>query len=84
MNLVKWEEISEYVSGLFNVWDDNDIKWGKAVWKAISNNGLASYSNEIERHTVVIRLMTLATIYNEFHDLVFDEYFSRNGIHYCE
>jgi len=81
MNLVKWEGISEYASGLFNAGGDNNIKWAGAAWKAISNKGLASYSNEKERHIVIIRLMTLATIYNEFHDLVFDDCFCRDDIY---
>lgn len=81
MNIVKWEDISEYARGLFSVWaGDEGIKWAEKGWKAIDNAGLTSYSNEIQRHSVIIRLMTLATIYHEFYDLVFDEYFSRDDI----
>lgn len=72
----EFEKLACY--SLFNVWaGEGQFLWAKQAWNAVVKAGLADYRDEIERHIVIIRLMTLATFYNEFRDLVWDEYFDR-------
>ena len=59
---------------MFRVWTDGrELEWAKKSWEALAKRGLASYSSQIEKTLVMIRLMTLAVIYRDFCELAFDE-----------
>ncbi len=74
--MLTWDEVSSFASGKFDVWANNaGTLWAEKAWNMIIKAGLADYEDEIERHIVVVRLLTLAVMYNEFCDLVWDEYF---------
>ncbi len=71
-----WESVKDEAGYLFSIWVGNgDMLWAERAWNCIVKQGLADYSNEIEKQTVFIRLITLGTVYHEFHMLAFDEYF---------
>lgn len=73
---LQWDDISNFAEDKFNVWsNDAGQLWAKKAWNILEKEGLTEYKNEIERHIVIIRLLTLATMYNEFCYLVWDEYF---------
>ena len=76
-----WKNIESFAKNNFNIWsNDGQFIFAEQAWRAIVDAGLADYTDEIERHRVLIRLMTIATFYGEFCDLVFDEYFCRDEI----
>ena len=75
--VLTWNEVADFAYNKFSVWVGNDHhKWAEYAWNKLIDTGLASYVDEIDRHIVLIRLMTLGAMYKEFCYLVFDEYFS--------
>ncbi len=72
--VVRWEDISRDAKSLFNVWTDGrELDWAKKSWEALCKHHLTSYTNEIERTRVMVRLLALAAIYRDFCELAFDE-----------
>jgi hypothetical protein len=56
------------------VWTDaRELEWAKESWEALGKRGLTSYSDQVERTLVFVRLMALASIYLDFCELAFDE-----------
>jgi hypothetical protein len=74
LRTVQWEDISRDADSLFRVWTDGrELQWAKKSWQALSARGLTSYAGEVERTSVLIKLIALADIYREFCDLAFNE-----------
>jgi len=66
-----WEDPSV---SMFDVWIGHpELAWARKAWGALERRGLTLFSNELERTKVLIRAMTLGTIYREFCDLAFDD-----------
>lgn len=79
-SILKWDEIEYEVE---QIWRGKpELIWAKKAWRGIINEGLASYKNEIEKHLVLIRLLTLATIYKEFYSITLDESFDLESEYY--
>jgi hypothetical protein len=73
-SVVRWEDISRDAKPLFDVWTDGrELDWAKKSWEALCKHRLTSYTNEIERARVMIRLLALAAIYRDFCEIAFDE-----------
>lgn len=71
---ITWDDISTAADSMFNVWVGHpELNWAKAAWKILETKGLTSYSNEIDKTWVHVRLMTLGTIYKEFCCQAFEE-----------
>ncbi len=76
-----WKDVSSFVHDKTNVWvSGGGQRWVKLAWDAVTKAELAGYRDEIERHIVLIRLMTLMMMYLEFCDLVWDESFEKEDI----
>ncbi|MDD2554531.1 MAG: hypothetical protein PHP51_08165 [Desulfotomaculaceae bacterium] len=77
---VLWNDISQFQSSLFNVFlkYEKDI-WPQKAWSAMDKAGLNEYITFMDKQRVLLRFMTIATLYNEFCDLAFDIYFDRIG-----
>ncbi len=63
-----WEDATK-ISGdlLFNIYGDHsDRNWARIVWKSLERRGLAEYATPEERHRILLRLITLAVICQEF------------------
>lgn len=63
-----WEDIKK-ISGdaLFDIYaDHSDRNWARIVWKSLERRGLADYATPEEKHRILLRLMTLAAICQEF------------------
>jgi len=74
LRTIQWEEVSESADSLFRVWTDGrELQWAKRCWLALSKHRLTSYTNQVERASVIVRLIALADIYRKFCDLAFDE-----------
>jgi hypothetical protein len=66
-----WEDPSV---SMFHVWvGQPELAWARKAWEALEQKGLTLFSNELERTQVLIRAMTLGTIYREFCDLAHDD-----------
>lgn len=65
-----WED----VEGMFDHWAGKpEFHWARNAWSALGKAGLTLFSDQIERTAVMVRIMTLATIYREFCHLAFYE-----------
>jgi hypothetical protein len=59
---------------LFRVWTDaRELLWAEKCWGYLEKHGLTSYSNEVAKLRVLLRLMSLAEIYREFCDRAWQE-----------
>lgn len=66
-----WEDPSV---SMFDVWiGQPELAWARKAWAFLERRGLTLFSNELERTRVLIRAMTLGTIYREFCDLAYDD-----------
>jgi hypothetical protein len=71
---VRWDDISREAESILRIWTDSrEVEWAKKSWEALGKRGLTSYSNQIERTCVLVRLISLAAIYIDFCELAFDE-----------
>lgn len=71
---VLWDEVAWAAESMFRVWvGGRELEWAKMAWDALTAAGLTTYRNEIERYRVLVRLMTLATMYREFCTLAWEE-----------
>ena len=69
-----WVDIQESATNMFNIWDDQpELKWVEEAWLKLESQKLTEYNNELEKYIVLIRLITLATLYHEFCEHAFDE-----------
>jgi hypothetical protein len=79
---VLWDDIADAAAGIFNIWSGQpELKWAEDAWRALEGCGLTSYGSEVERHKVLMHLLTLGTIYYQFCSLAWDE---EHEIHYVE
>lgn len=74
MERLTWEEVKGYANDLFNIWIGHyEINWAHKAWNILEKTGLTRYETDLEKHKVLIRLLTLATLYAEFCKLAFEE-----------
>jgi hypothetical protein len=72
--VIWWQDVSRDAEPIFRVWTDaRELEWAKESWEALAKRGLTSYSDQVERTLVFVRLMALAGIYLDFCELAFDE-----------
>lgn len=78
-NTLTWDEIKDKASSLFNVWAGcPKLVWAHKAWNGLVKQGLADYTSDIEYHEVLLRLTTLADMYDEFCEKAYDEYYERD------
>lgn len=81
--VITWADISSWAYNMFNVWvSDGQHRWAEYAWNFMVKAGLADYKNEIERHIVMLRLITLGIMYREFCEVAFDEHFDIDSLVY--
>jgi hypothetical protein len=74
MKKVKWQEIAAPAQQIFNIWVEHpELKWAELAWKALDEQSLTRYSNQLEKQQVLVNLLALGFIYHEFCQLAFDE-----------
>lgn len=70
-----WGDINYVISCLFDSEDgDGTYNWVERAWNAICAAGLATYTNTSEKLLVYTRLLTLATVYSDFQEIIQDSY----------
>lgn len=74
MKKVKWHEIAAPAQQIFNIWVEHpELEWAALAWKALDEQGLTRYSNQLEKQQVLVNLLALGFIYHEFCQVAFDE-----------
>ena len=77
MPTLTWATLDEELAkALFNVWISGaDYEWAQDAWRRLTDAGVTAFDDgdELERHRVVIRFLTLAAIYHRFCDSSFEE-----------
>lgn len=73
MDEISWEEAEEMFE-LFTVWHCKpEMRWFEYVWRKFAQLGLTNYADQNERQLVLVRLVTLGIMYQEFCQKAFDE-----------
>ena len=77
MPTLTWATVDEELAkDLFHIWISGaDYEWAQDAWRRLTDAGLTAFDDddELERHRVVIRFLTLAAIYHRFCDNSFRE-----------
>jgi hypothetical protein len=69
-----WQTIAPAAAFLFKIWvDQPELKWAEKAWAMLAKRGLTTYTNELEKQVVLLRLYTLAKMYGDFCQRAFDE-----------
>jgi hypothetical protein len=77
-NRIPWEDVRDAASKMFDVWlGDGEIKWVEECWQHLGEANLTGKYPTLEGTATVLRLVTLARIYEEFCGLAWDEKLER-------
>lgn len=82
-----WTDLSPAGHEIFHIWTDRqaeELHWASSAWTALQRAGLTSYSSEVEKTLVLIRLITLAAMYHEFADRAWQEIFSPDYLQWAD
>jgi hypothetical protein len=82
-----WTDLSPAAHEIFHIWTDRhaeEMRWANSAWTALQRAGLTSYSGEVEKALVLIRLMTLAAMYHEYADRAWQETFTPEYLHWAD
>jgi hypothetical protein len=82
-----WTDFPPAAHEIFHIWTNrhaDELRWASSAWTAVQRAGLTSYSDEVEKTLVLIRLMTLAAMYHEFADRAWQEYFTPEYVDWAE
>lgn len=72
--VMDWEEVKGAAQAAFSVWEcGGELEWAKDVWDRAVAAGIASYSNEMERHRVAVLFLGLAGLYRDYCALAWEE-----------
>jgi len=73
-SVLRWGDVKGPAEQAFNIWThERELKWAKFAWELLAEQGLADYSNELERHEAMINFMALGGFYREFCALAWQE-----------
>ncbi len=72
--LLSWDEVLDVAKSAFNVWvGQPELQWAKRAWQVLQDANLTRYRTELERYSVLFRLLVLGGIYSDFCDLAWGE-----------
>ena len=66
LQCLDWEETSDIFENFCVFAGQPEIRWFKKAWQGFVDAGKANYSNDIEKHWVLARIVTLGVMFNEF------------------
>lgn len=73
-NIIPWDEVSSAAASMFRVWrDGGELEWAEECWGHFQKVGLADEDTVLSRTSSLIRLVTLARIYEEFAGFAWEE-----------
>ena len=71
---VIWEDIVNAAAKMFKVWlAGGELEWAEECWGHFQTHGLADNGNALERTSTLLRLVTLARVYEEYSGYAWDE-----------
>lgn len=74
LSTIPWDEVSHAARGTFNIWfGQPELEWAKKAWEILGHAKMTTYDSELERHRVLLRLLTLGAIYSDFCDAAWEE-----------
>ena len=70
---VTWDEIRSIIE-TFCVWADHpEIAWFQKAWQSLNVAGMTKYTNDVDRHWVLVRGIALGIMYDDYCDLEWAE-----------
>ncbi len=63
---ITWEQLEVAAEEAFRVFGASEMRWARQTWELLAEQGLTSAADELARHRVGIRFLTLARIYHDF------------------
>jgi hypothetical protein len=73
-NGLPWVEVEDAAAKMCRVWrGEGELKWARECWGHLTAVGLTRDSTIVERTETLLRLVALASIYQEFSGLAWDE-----------
>lgn len=76
--ILDWPDVSVAAQEIFRIWtsaSSRELNWANTGWIALGRAGLTTYSDEVKKTLVLVRFLTLGTIFREFCELARDEVF---------
>lgn len=71
---LNWKDVASAGDRIFNVWAGNpELRWAKTAWHKLQKAGLTVFESELEKHTVLCRLLVLGELYHDFCCMAWDE-----------
>jgi hypothetical protein len=72
--VIEWADVERAASKMFNVWTNgSELQWAREAWGHLSAAGLAGRDTTLGSTASLLRLVTLARIYQEFCGLAWEE-----------
>ena len=69
-----WEDMQKSAAQMFNIWvGGSELEWAKECWEHFAREGLLDNEGVVANTASIIRLVTLALIYQQFSDYAWDE-----------
>lgn len=84
---LNWADVSRGAEEIFRIWtseSSKELDWANTAWIALGLAGLTNYSDEVQKTLVLIRFLTLGTIFREFCELARDEQFEPDVYNWAE
>jgi hypothetical protein len=64
---LRWSELEECAQSAFDIWvDQPELSWAQQAWEHLGRQGLASYTDELEKCRVKIRFLALTGLYHDW------------------
>jgi hypothetical protein len=71
---ITWVEVQDAASKMFHVWSgDGEMRWVEECWSHLGEAGLTGNTTILEATETMLRLVSLARIYEEFCGLAWEE-----------
>jgi hypothetical protein len=78
-SMLDWAEVSGPAQEIFRIWmsaSSKELDWANTAWIALGRAGLTNYGDEVDKTRVLVRFLTLGTIFREFCELARNEVFA--------
>jgi hypothetical protein len=70
---IGWEEASDIFAEFCLFVHEPEMRWFKKAWQGFVDAGKASYENDVQKHWVLARVVTLGVMFTEFAKKAWDE-----------
>lgn len=63
---ITWDRLEVAAEEMFRVFGGAEMAWARQIWELLAAQGLAAAPDELARHRVAVRFLTLALVYRDF------------------